>query len=97
MIFMIRMNTQAADGSVLCLDEFALHKGHRYAHSLIDHQTGQVLESGRGRDRQSIHSTLKEWSDDPDAVVTDLAPGMRNTVHDIWPTTDVVADPFHVI
>lgn len=94
---MIRIDAREVDGSILCLDEFALHKGQRYAHTLMDHQTGKVLEAGRGRSRRSIHSTLKKWADGPDAVVTDLAPGMADTIHDIWPDTDVVADLFHVV
>lgn len=38
----------------LVMDEFALHKGHRYATVVMDAQTMRVLWVGEGNSRESI-------------------------------------------
>lgn len=84
--------------TVVCLDEFAILKGHKYGLHLMDALTGHVWQVTPGRSRQQIQEALRAWPfPAPRVVVTDLAPGMATTVHQIWSSTTVVADKFHVI
>jgi transposase len=83
---------------VICLDEFALLKGHRYGLNLMDARTGHVWQITQGRSREKILAALRSWpfAVPPQVVVTDLAPGMAETVHQVWRDSVVVADKFHV-
>jgi len=93
-----KLYSDQVDPIILCLDDFAIHKGHRYAVSLVDYTTGELRKLGKGRNRSAIQQALKDWPHSPpQVVVTDLAPGMATTVQEIWPDTIMAADPFHVI
>jgi transposase len=93
-----RFHRHRQDPTVICLDDFALQKGHRYAISLVDHDSGEVCHMEKGRSRSSIQRALKRWPyNKPEVVVTDLAPGMAKTIKEVWPDTQVAADPFHVV
>lgn len=84
----------------LIMDEFALHKGHRYATIITDAETMKVLWIGVGRTRQSIRPFFKELGsqcEHIEAVAMD-----QNTAFDLevkmhCPTAEVVYDLFHVI
>ena len=85
--------------NIVCLDEFAVRKGHRYAVNLMDHQSGHIWTIGMGRSRWNVQQALQAWpfTQPPSVVVTDLAPGMAETVKKVWPHAQIVADKFHVI
>jgi len=40
------------------MDEFALHKGHRYATVVVDPIRRQVLWIGQGRSRETVRAFL---------------------------------------
>lgn len=84
---------------VVCLDEFAILKGHKYGLNLMDHDTGHVWKVSKGRSRNEIQSALNAWpfNQPPQVVVTDLAPGMAETVAQVWKDSTIVVDKFHVI
>jgi transposase len=46
---------------VVCLDEFAVQKGHKYGLNLMDEQTGHIWVVGSGRSRQDIQNALELW------------------------------------
>jgi len=83
----------------LCIDDFAIKRGHQYAMAYMDHETGRVWELSEGRDRASIQTKLKNWpfAKPPEVVVTDLARGIEHTVCAVWKEVLLVADKFHVI
>lgn len=83
----------------LCLDEFAIRKGHCYAFALMDPTTGHIWQTSEGKSRKSIQDGLLHYPfrQPPKVVVTDLAPGIAETIIDVWPEVDIVADKFHVI
>lgn len=85
--------------SAVCLYEFALQKGHTYGINLMDADTGHVWQVTPGRSRKQVQAALKAWpfTQPPEVVVTDLAPGMADIVRQIWPKSTVVADQFHVL
>ena len=84
---------------IVCMDEFAIKRGHKYCVALMDHSSGHVWQVFEGKSRESIQAALKKWPfpDIPEVVITDLAPGMADTIREVWPKTVVVADKFHVL
>lgn len=84
----------------LIMDEFALHKGHRYATVVICADTQQVLWIGEGRSREAIRPFFL-WLGDACQQIEAVAMDM-NTAFDLevqlhCPKARVVYDLFHVI
>lgn len=86
--------------SRLMMDEFALHKGHRYATVVADAKTLQVLWVGEGRSRESIRPFFKELGEHCkhiEAVAMDMNTAFDLEVKKHCPKAEVVYDLFHVI
>jgi transposase len=90
-----------SDVRVLGMDEFALHKGHRYATVLVEVQRKRVLWVGRGRGRQDVRPFFEllgpERCKQVQAVVMDMNTGYELEVRKHCPQADVVFDLFHVL
>lgn len=84
---------------VVCLDEFALKKGHHYSVAILDAESGHVWHASPGKSREKIQAALRQYPFEtaPEVVITDMAAGMDKTVHEVWPDAAVVVDKFHVI
>lgn len=85
----------------LIMDEFALHKGHRYATVAICADTRQVLWIGEGRSRAAVRQFF-EWLGKRackriEAVAMDMNSAMDLEVQHHCPTAAVVYDLFHVV
>lgn len=84
----------------LVMDEFALHKGHRYATVIADAETRQVLWVSAGRTRQSIRPFFKELGENCSrikAVAMDQNSAFDLEVKAHCPNAEVVYDLFHVV
>lgn len=84
----------------LVMDEFALHKGHRYATVIADADTKQVLWIGEGRTRMSIRpffNALGKHSKQIEAVAMDQNSAFDLEVKKYCPNAEVVYDLFHII
>jgi len=84
----------------LIMDEFALHKGHRYASVIIDADSKQVLWIGEGRTRESIRpffEALGGHCEQIEAVAMDQNSAFDLEVKAHCPDAEVVYDLFHVI
>ena len=84
----------------LVMDEFALHKGHRYASVIADADTRQVLWIGAGRSRESIRpffEQLGEHCKHIEAVAMDQNSAFDLEVKAHCPNAEVVYDLFHVV
>lgn len=84
----------------LVMDEFALHKGHRYASVIADADTRQVLWIGEGRKRESIRPFFKElgkYCEQIEAVAMDQNSAFDLEVKEHCPNAEVVYDLFHVV
>lgn len=84
----------------LVMDEFALHKGHRYASVIVDADTKQVLWIGEGRTRESIRPFFEELGEhcrQIEAVAMDQNTAFDLEVKEHCPNAEVVYDLFHVV
>jgi transposase len=84
----------------LLMDEFALHKGHRYATVVSCAETQQVIWVGEGRSRQAIRpffTWLGEACAQIQAVGMDMNTAFDLEVQKHCPQAAVVYDLFHVV
>lgn len=84
----------------LMMDEFALHKGHRYATVIACADTQQVVWVGEGRSREAIRPFF-EWLGEArgqiEAVAMDMNASFDLEVKAQCPNAEVVYDRFHVV
>lgn len=85
----------------LVMDEFALHKGHRYATVVMDAETMRVLWVGEGNSRQAVRPFFellgKEGCRQIEAVAMDMNTAFDLEVQKHCPQAEVVYDLFHVV
>ena len=86
---------------VIAMDEFAIHKGHRYATVIIDPTVKRVLWVGRGRGRKDIRPFFKllgkKGRKRLKAVVIDMNGAYEAEVRHQCPKAEIVFDLFHVV
>ena len=84
----------------LAVDEFAIHKGHSYATSVMDLETGEIIWVGNGRTLDDFarffeeidHSTLSEVI----AVAMDMNASYHKLVEEKMPFSEIVYDRYHM-
>lgn len=84
----------------LVMDEFALHKGHRYATVIMDAERTRVLWVGKGNSRKAIRpffEQLGEQCKQIEAVAMDMNTAFDREVKQHCPQAEVVYDLFHVV
>lgn len=84
----------------LVMDEFALHKGHRYATVIMDAERTRVLWVGHGNSREAIRpffELLGEQCRQLEAVAMDMNTAFDLEVKQHCPQAEVVYDLFHVV
>lgn len=85
----------------LIMDEFALHKGHRYASVVLDADTKRVLWIGLGRSRASVRefftSLGREGCSRIEAVAMDMNTAYDLEVRQHCPKARIIYDLFHVV
>lgn len=91
----------ADDVRRLVMDEFALHKGHRYATVVMDAERMKVLWVGEGNSRESLRPFFELLGPERCARIEAVAMDM-NTAFDLevqrhCPQAEVVYDLFHVV
>lgn len=83
------------------MDEFALHKGHRYATVVLDAQRMRVLWVGEGNSRVAIRPFFEALGAEGcariEAVAMDMNTAMDLEVRAQCPNAEVVYDLFHVV
>jgi len=86
---------------VVAIDEFALHRGHRYATIAVDPITKRVLWVGRGRARADLRAFFAllgpEGCARLEAVVLDMSTAFTEEVRACCPRVQIVYDLFHVV
>jgi transposase len=91
----------AHDVRRLVMDEFALHKGHRYATVVMDADRMRVLWVGEGNSREAIRPFFEllgpERCQQIEAVAMDMNTAFDLEVQKHCPHAEVVYDLFHVV
>jgi len=87
--------------TVIAMDEFAIHKGHRYATVIVDPYTRRVLWVGRGRARRDVRPFFELLGESGchrlKAAVMDMHAAYEEEVRVNCPQAEVVYDLFHVV
>lgn len=83
------------------IDEFKLHRGHRYATVVTDLKTGRVLflEAGKAKE-QAYHFFSQmgdEWMNHVKAVSMDMNAQYDSAFREKWPDIRVIYDHFHLV
>ncbi len=84
----------------LVMDEFAIHKGHRYATVIMDAERTRVLWVGEGNSRKAIRpffELLGKRCQQIEAVAMDMNTAFDREVKQHCPQAEVVFDLFHVV
>lgn len=85
----------------LAMDEFALHKGHRYATVVVDPIGRQVLWVGQGRSRESARAFFEQLppgvAQRIEAVAIDMTTAYELEIQAYCPQAEIVYDLFHVV
>ena len=85
----------------LIMDEFALHKGHRYASVVLDADTRRVLWIGLGRSRASVRGFFSSLGTQGcrriEAVAMDMNTAYDLEVRQHCPRARIIYDLFHVV
>ena len=86
---------------VLGIDEFKLHKGHKYATQIMDLETGHVLYLAEGKTKQVVYDFVEfvgeEWMQGVEAVCCDMNAGFENAFKEKCPHLEIVFDRFHIV
>ena len=100
----LRASIQEPDWSrieYLAMDEFALHKGHRYATVVVDPISRQVLWIGLGRSRETARAFFEQLPEGAaqriKAVAIDMTTAYELEIREHCPQAEVVYDLFHVV
>ena len=87
--------------TVLAMDEFALHKGHRYATIVVEPHRKEVLYVGRGKDRAAVKGFFDQLGEAGcrriEAVAMDMNGAFIEEVRARCPNAEIVYDLFHVV
>jgi transposase len=86
---------------IVGMDEFAIHKGHRYATIIVEPSSRRVLWVHRGRGRESIRDFFEQLGPEGrrriKAVVMDMNGAYEMEVRHQCPGARIVYDLFHVV
>lgn len=86
---------------IIGMDEFALHKGHRYATVVVEPNRKEVLWVGKGRSRESIRPFFDLLGPDRckrlKAVVMDMNASYEEEIKEHSPQAKIIYDLFHVV
>ena len=84
----------------LAVDEFAIHKGHTYATTVMDLESGFVLWVGKGRSiadfQKFFEEVPSEQLSDVQAVAIDMNASYNTLVRRYLPMADIVYDRYHM-
>lgn len=84
----------------LAVDEFAIHKGHSYATTVMDIETGDILWVGKGRSINDFEKFFQETNPNTlstvMAVAMDMNASYNRLVEKYLPQAEIVYDRYHM-
>ena len=85
---------------VIGIDEFKLHKGHKYATVIISMESGNVLYLAQGKKKHVVYDFIdfvgEEWMDGVEAVCCDMNSDFQEAFEERCPHIQCVFDYFHI-
>lgn len=85
----------------LGIDEFLLHKGHKYATVIMDIDTGHVLYLAHGKKKQVVYDFIEwigmEWMKQVEAVACDMNSDFEEAFREKCSWIQICFDRFHII
>lgn len=85
----------------LGIDEFLLHKGHKYATIIIDLKTGHVLHLDYGKKKKSVYDFIDwvgmDWMKNVKAIACDMNSDYEEAFRERCSWIEVVYDHFHIV
>lgn len=85
----------------IAIDEFLLHKGHRYATVVMDLETGHVLFCEEGKKKEQVLHFItqmgKSWMSKVEAVAMDMNAQYDSAFKEWAPHVHIVYDLFHLV
>lgn len=85
----------------LCIDEFKLHDGYKFATHIIDYETGHILWIAEGKKKQVVYDFIEhvglEWMSKVIAVACDMNSDFEEAFKDRCPHIQIVYDYFHIV
>jgi transposase len=85
----------------IAIDEFLLHKGHRYATVVIDLETGHVLFCEEGKKKEQVYHFIEQmgdrWMNQVEAVAMDMNAQYDSAFREKAPQVKIVYDLFHLV
>lgn len=86
---------------ILGIDEFLLHKGHKYATLIMDLETGHILWLARSKKKQIVRDFIEhvgmEWMRNVKAICCDMNADFAEAFKEACPHLEVVFDRFHIV
>lgn len=90
-----------SDLKLLCVDEFAVKKGHKYMTLVINHETGDVLHIAENRSSESLAEFFEKLTPEVrsgiEAIAMDMWDPYIKAVREYCPHIKIIFDQFHVI
>lgn len=87
--------------TVLGIDEFKLHDGHKYATLIVDMKTGHILWLQAGKKKQVVYDFIEhvgeEFMSKVEAVSADMNSDFQEAFLEKCPHIKIVYDPFHIV
>lgn len=84
----------------LCIDEFKLHNGYKYATHIIDYDTGEILWIAEGKKKQVVYDFIEhvgqEWMSNVIAIACDMNSDFEEAFKEKCPHLKIVYDYFHI-
>lgn len=88
-----------ADLTYLGVDEFSIHKGHKYMTIFVDLQTGRIVHAVEGRSFEAVSPFLKKlarYAINLKAVAVDMSKSYIKAIEEHLGHIDIVFDHYHI-
>ena len=96
-----RLRKPERQAKILGIDEFKLHKGHKYATQIMDLETGHILYLAEGKTKKVVYDFIsfvgEDWMQGVHAVCCDMNAGFEKAFKERCPHLAIVFDRFHIV